>query len=174
MALRFYSYVGDAETAASLDTRRFLVRGAAGVLEWAASAGVSLRAYAELTATFIVDDQGDLWIADRQSEHVACARRRRVYSAGEMTFSIEGQPPGVVVTAVTNQSTGYCPEPASWPAVAAALDRAGVDHPDDFTARFLFRRCPACRMRNIVKDDWYVCGVCGAELPKRWNFVEDA
>jgi hypothetical protein len=24
--------------------------------------------------------------------------------------------------------------------------------------------------RNVVKDNWFVCGVCGAELPVKWNF----
>jgi transcription initiation factor TFIIIB Brf1 subunit/transcription initiation factor TFIIB len=37
-----------------------------------------------------------------------------------------------------------------------------------------FRRCPACGERNIVKDDWFVCGVCGADLPTVWNFLPDS
>ncbi len=32
------------------------------------------------------------------------------------------------------------------------------------------RRCLACGQRNIVKDDWFVCGVCGKDLPAAWNF----
>jgi hypothetical protein len=29
-----------------------------------------------------------------------------------------------------NQSTGFCPQPESWSAVATALDRADVPHPE--------------------------------------------
>ncbi|MCB9759556.1 MAG: hypothetical protein H6739_06920 [Alphaproteobacteria bacterium] len=83
-----------------------------------------------------------------------------------MTFA--GDPPEVV--GVTNQSTGFCPEPKCWGAVAAALDQAGVRHPDGWTAAFVFRRCPACGQRNLVKDDWWRCAVCDAGLPRGWNF----
>ena len=41
--------------------------------------------------------------------------------AGEITFTV--RPGSISVTWVTNQSTGYCPEPASWPAVETALAR---------------------------------------------------
>jgi hypothetical protein len=122
---------------------------------------------ANLTCTFVVDRHGHLWIADRQSEHVACARGEPVLSAGEISFAFD--PRGPFVTAVTNQSTGYCPEPASWPSVAAALDRAGLRRPAGFTSQFVFRRCEACGATNLVKDDWYVCGVCDAPLPPTWN-----
>jgi hypothetical protein len=29
--------------------------------------------------------------------------------------------------------------------------------------------CTACE-RNVVKDRWFECQVCGAELPQAWNF----
>lgn len=74
-----------------------------------------------------------------------------------------------MVTQISNQSTGYCPEPTSWATVAPALDRAGLPVPDDFTDVFGFRRCPDCGQINIVKDDHYACGVCGSRLPARWN-----
>jgi hypothetical protein len=48
-----------------------------------------------------------------------------------MTFARAGQ--GWRVVALTNQSTGYCPDHDSWPAVDRALGRVGVEHPDDFT-----------------------------------------
>jgi hypothetical protein len=70
---------------------------------------------------------------------------------------------------VTNQSTGYCPEPESWPAVAAALDRIPLPHPGGFTPSFIFRRCPACVQLNVVKEGDFTCAVCGADLPLRWN-----
>jgi hypothetical protein len=72
---------------------------------------------------------------------------------------------------VSNQSTGYCPEPASWPAVARALDAAGIAHPGRFTVAVIFRRCDACGERNLVKDDWFECAICGAPLASEWNFA---
>src|SRR5262249_31051208 len=120
-----------------------------------------------LAATFVIDDQEGLRIADRRSEHVACAGSGPVRAAGELFLRVEGGE--VEVVEVSNQSTGYCPEPESWPAVAAALARAGVPHPGRFTTEVVFRRCGRCGQRNIVKDGWFVCGVCGAELPSQWN-----
>jgi hypothetical protein len=83
-----------------------------------------------------------------------------------MFFAIDGGRVGVVEA--SNQSTGYCPEPESWTAVAAALDRIGVPHPGGFTLEIMFRRCPKCGERNMVKDGWFACG---AELPKEWNLA---
>lgn len=74
------------------------------------------------------------------------------------------------VERVTNQSTGYCPEPESWEALASALDRISVERPDFFDPVSVFRRCPECSQINIVKDDWYMCGVCDSPLPTKWNF----
>lgn len=52
----------------------------------------------------------------------------------------------------------------------AALEGIGVPHPGRFTTEAVFRRCPGCGERNIVKDGWFVCGCCGSELPAAWNF----
>src|SRR5262249_34892206 len=98
----------------------------------------------------------------------ACAGGGLVLSAGEMFLVPAAE--GLRVEEVSNQSTGYCPEPESWPAGAAALDRIGITHPGRFTQEIVFRRCPACGERSIVKDRWFVCGVCGADLPAAWNF----
>jgi hypothetical protein len=99
---------------------------------------------------------------------VACAAGESVLSAGEIFF--DARPPARV-TAVSNLSTGYCPEPQSWAAVATALDQLAVPHPGRFTDEFVFRRCPACGERNLVKDDDYSCALCGADLPAIWNFA---
>jgi len=109
-----------------------------------------------------------LLVADRRSEHVACAGGGAVLSAGEMWFGIDCD--RVEVVEVSNQSTGFCPESESWPVVAAALDQIGVLHPGHFTTEIVFRRCRSCGERNVVKDHWYVCGVCDSELPREWNF----
>ena len=116
-------------------------------------------------ATFVVTLDGALRVASRRSEHVACAGGGDVLAAGEIVFDDRG-----IVVGVSNLSTGYCPEPASWDAVRAALDAAGIAHPGAYTHAFVFRRCPACGERNLVKDDHFACALCDAELPAAWNF----
>jgi hypothetical protein len=118
--------------------------------------------------TFVVGLGGGLRLAPRRSEHVALAGGAEVLAAGEMTFVADGS--GWRVGAVTNQSTGYCPDPDCWPAVAGALDRLGVPHPGDFTDKAVFRRCPACGERNIVRDGNFACALCDSDLPAHWNF----
>jgi hypothetical protein len=139
------------------------------VLDWLVRTGQKVGRDGIVTTTFVIDTDGWLWVADRHSEHVACAEGRDVLSAGEMTFDVSS--PVVSVTDATNQSLGYCPEPDSWPAVASALERAGIKPLGGFTAEFIFRRCLACGTKNIVKDGWYECGVCGSSLSQDWNFV---
>lgn len=168
MAARSYRYVGPehvragaagAAGGAAIDDEGELARwlaGHAGEVEQGA-----------VPATFVVSLDGVLRLASRRSEHVACAGGQPVLAAGEMFF--EHRPP-VRVVAASNLSTGYCPEPASWDAVAAALDRAGVGHPGRFTSEFAFRRCDECGERNLIKDDHFVCAICGADLPADWNF----
>lgn len=140
----------------------------ADVVAFAASMGQVLSRDGFLAATFVIDLGGRLLLADRHSEHVACAGGQDVLAAGEIFFTLDdaGRP---VAGEVTNQSTGYCPEPDCFAAVAAALDRVGIVRPDRFTAAFAFRRCPACGQRNLVKDGFYACDVCGHELPRERN-----
>jgi hypothetical protein len=120
-------------------------------------------------ATYVIDVDGVFRIADRRSEHVACAAGGKVRSAGEVTFAIHH---GVEVIAISNQSTGYCPEPESWPSVAAAISAAGFEPPDGFTFACHFRICPACGAKNLVKDSVFECGVCNADLPAAYNCQE--
>lgn len=137
------------------------------VRRWIRQTEQELNAGGSVTATFVIDESGFLRIADRRSEHVACAGGRPVRSAGEMTFAV--RPSGISVAWVTNQSTGYCPEPDSWPAVQAALARAGIAALEGFSQEFLFRRCPSCGSINIIKDGIFECGVCSTSLPEGWN-----
>src|SRR5262245_52318542 len=119
---RLYEYVGPD------DIRRKALTAPAGVriesaldLEnWARQTGQRPNREGLIAVTFVVDEQGDLRVADRGSEHVACSGGRPVLSAGELFFL------AAEVAEVSNQSTGFCPEPESWPVVAAALDRAGL------------------------------------------------
>lgn len=118
--------------------------------------------------TFVVDVAGRLLVAERHSEHVVCAGGAAVLAAGELWFEVTGGRAEVVE--VSNQSTGYCPEPSCWAAVEAALEAARLEHPGGLTRACVFRRCPSCGMRNLVKDAVYVCAVCDAALPEAWNF----
>jgi len=117
-------------------------------------------------ATYVVTEDGVLRIASRRSEHVACAGGQPVLAAGEMFFARDH------AVEISNLSTGYCPEPGCWTVVADALDRAGLAHPTRFTTEITFRRCSACGERNVVKDEFFVCAVCDADLPVDWNFQD--
>jgi hypothetical protein len=163
---RLYTYVGPDIIKARAAGRPAgtKIELAADLLAWVRSADAEQDLVA---ATFVLDARGSLLLADRRSEHVACAAAGPVLSAGELFFRLESN--AVEVVEASNQSTGYCPEPESWVSVAAELDRLGVRHPGRFTLEVVFRRCERCGERNVVKDGWLVCGVCGAELPERWN-----
>jgi hypothetical protein len=121
--------------------------------------------------TFVVPVDGVLRLAPRRSEHVACATGASVLAAGEITVRLVGDlgDRAWTVAEVTNQSTGYCPDPACWPAVAAALGLAGLSHPGGFTVEVVFRRCVTCRELNIVREDHFVCVFCDGDLPTAWN-----
>ncbi len=167
---RLYRYLGPPETrcAAAGKPMGCLVRAVSDVVRWIRETRQEPDRGGEITATFVVDETGTLHIADRHNEHVACAGGRPVQSAGEMSFSVKRDV--VTVTSVTNQSTGYCPEPACWPAVAAALARAGLAAPEGFSTAFEFRRCVRCSTVNLVKESVFQCGVCEAPLLREWNF----
>jgi hypothetical protein len=164
---RRYHYVGPAEVyRRAIATDAVEVDSPASLGRWLA--GRDRRDLAE-PFTFVVALDGVLRLAPRRSEHVALAGGEGVLAAGEMAFAVDGT--GWRVAEVTNQSTGYCPDPDCWPAVADALDRVGVPHPDGFTHQILFRRCPTCGERNIVRDDDFTCALCDSALPARWNFI---
>ncbi|MFF3937197.1 hypothetical protein [Streptomyces phaeofaciens] len=160
---RRYGYVGPQ------DIRRAVTPGAGGRVIRAAA---DLDAYATRDGepyTYVVGPDGLLRLAPRRSEHVACAGGGDVLAAGEIAFG--HGPRGWEVREVSNQSTGYCPDPDCWPAVAAALDRVGVGRPDGFTHALVFRRCERCGERNVVREGVFVCVFCDEELPLVWNLA---
>src|SRR4051812_11691602 len=124
--MRLYHYVGPREIAQRVRNAPpgALVASASDVLAWARLTQQQPDAAGCVIATFVVDATGALRVADRRSEHVACAGGGPVQSAGEITLALSGTL--VSVVAVSNQSTGFCPEPESWPAVRAALEAAGL------------------------------------------------
>lgn len=167
--MRLYRYVGpkqicDRATATPGGTP---IRSAADITRWIQASGQRPGPDGSIIATFVIDAAGVLLVADRRTEHVACAGRQPVQSAGEMTFSVDGSE--VEIAAVSNQSTGYCPEPESWPAVSAALDRARLVSPVGFALACDFRLCLRCCAKNLVKDGIFECGVCSADLPAVYN-----
>ena len=169
MAPRQYQYVGPAnirDFALASSPPGTPIHSVDDLSAWIVSRSSETEPDGSLIATFTVDVSGTLLLAPRRSEHVACAGGGPVLSAGEITF-FDGD-----VSEITNQSAGFCPEPESWTTVAAGLDAIPVNRPDDFTTRVEFRLCPACNERNIVKDGWFVCDLCGADLPETWNFPE--
>jgi hypothetical protein len=164
---KMYKYVGPAEILARRRSapKGVSIKNSIDLRDWT-KATVQGRA-SEVVATYVIDKDGNFLIADRRSEHVACAGGGLVRAAGEMTFNVDGDE--ISVIEVSNQSTGYCPEPESWPQVVVALDRIPLAHPGRFTLEIVFRRCNSCSQINVVKDNWFVCVFCGKELPTQWN-----
>lgn len=167
---KLYTYVGPAQILeeARHQASGFEVRTLDELRVWLQAEG-AVRGR-ELTLTFVIDEAGILRLADRHSEHVACAGGRPVLSAGELTFSVIGEK--VRLKAASNQSTGFCPEPSSWPDVQRVLDAIGVAHAGDFTSAFDFRRCPSCGQTNLIKEGVFRCDACEAELPVTWNYAD--
>jgi hypothetical protein len=141
-----------------------VIRSAADLDAWVSERGAE---EADEPYTFVVGLDGLLRLAPRRSEHVACAGGRAVLAAGEMAFDRAAG--HWAVHEVSNQSTGYCPDPESWEAVARALDTAGVGRPARFSHEVVFRRCERCRACSIVRENDFVCVFCGGDLPREWN-----
>jgi hypothetical protein len=168
--MQIYQYVGPRHLLALAEhsPTRQRVLNAEDVKAWFLATRQRLDATGKVTATFIVDTNECLWIADRHCEHVSCAAGRPVLCAGEITFDLRRPFPHIV--AITNQSTGYCPQPSSWDGLARVLRKVGLPFPTGFTSEFHFRRCQKCGTTNIIKDDDFTCAVCLAELDAEWNF----
>lgn len=77
--MRVYRYIGPKRIADRVQPgQRGTPIGSPGdVTRWAAGSGQEPAADGCVTATFVVDPAGRLFVADRRSEHVACAGGRR-------------------------------------------------------------------------------------------------
>ncbi len=168
--MKIYPYVGNASLRDNLPptSHRYHVMQSKALLQWLKETKQPNNIDNSLTVTFIIDFGNKLWINDRHSEHVLCANGEDVLSAGEMTFDVANTP--VDIVSITNQSTGYCPEPESFRSVKLALNQTDLKYPLDFTTAYQFRLCKNCGTKNIIKDNWYVCAVCDADLNLKWNF----
>ena len=72
---RPYRYIGpeDIRRRTVGNTERFCVRQAADVLRCLARLEPAAACRSYVPTTYVIDPQGQLWLADRRSEHVACA-----------------------------------------------------------------------------------------------------
>lgn len=163
--MRRYAYVGPASIkAASTGAAGVAITSRAALVGWLTANARDVAADGG-AVTYVVTVDGLLRVAPRRSEHVACAGGGDVLAAGELVLGRDGR-----VVEASNLSTGFCPEPDCWGALAAALDTAGVPRPEGLTHAVAFRRCEACGARNLVKDGVLACAVCDADLPTDWNF----
>jgi hypothetical protein len=167
---RVYHYVGSNEIAEAVAgiPPGFLISRASDIATWFNTSNQKMGRDGLVTATFIITLDGKLCIADRHSEHIACAAGKPVLSAGELTLELVNQ--SLTVSTVSNQSTGYCPELESWVTVASVLQQVGLNVPSGFDPAFQFRRCPKCNAINVIKENVLECAICETELPVLWNF----
>ena len=121
-----------------------------------------------IIVSFVIDRQNRLLVSDRHAEHVACALGEAVQSAGEICFQIVNHF-SLSVDWISNQSTGYCPEPSSWKSVESCMMSLEIAIPNGFRPAYQFRRCTTCDNLNLIKDNWFVCSLCNADLPQEWN-----
>jgi hypothetical protein len=166
-----YKYVGPNSIRDSVQgkSKGRMIKNRADLRDWLLQSGQEADACRQIRLTFIVDNDG-LRVADRHSEHVQCAGGESVLSAGELCFEWLG----LDIIETSNQSTGYCPEPCSFEALRRSVEDSGLslENKEQFTHEIIFRRCRSCLQRNIVKDHWFECALCGAELSQLWNFAK--
>jgi hypothetical protein len=123
--MRLYHYVGQRDLLELKDApiARCEPDDPASLQAWLHHERISLPA----TLTFVVTSAGRLRVASRHAEHVVCARGAPVLVAGEIEIDLRRDI--LIVLGVTNQSTGYCPEPECFSAVRAALIECGLAAP---------------------------------------------
>lgn len=165
---RHYTYVGPRELEAQAGSAipRLQPNTSAELSQWLKLQGLK----PPVTLTFVVTLEGHLRVSPRHAEHVACAEGRPVLAAGEIEFVQAAA--HLRVASLTNQSTGYCPEPDCFRAVAASLRAIGIAAPECFSHDFIFRRCERCLSICIVKELDFSCPSCSAALPAEWNFAQ--
>jgi len=159
--MKQYTYVGDSEILKRVKPsyKGFPIKTIEDILKWIKETK-QITHHGFLTATFIINLNGELLLADRHSEHVQCAFGAPVLSAGEITFFIKKNE--LEVTEISNQSTGYCPHLDTWIYVQPALEMLKLEHPGKFTNAFTFGLCEKCLKYAIVKEGYEECSTCGS------------
>lgn len=128
-----YCYIGPAELNVELEIPRRHVTYRNQIEEW-----LNRREVDQCSVTYIVNQAEELWISDRQTEHVVCAQGKPVLAAGEIGFLLNQT---IEIEYVSNQSLGYCLPQNTWSVTQRVLDRLEIPHPGEFTLRCEFRRC---------------------------------
>ncbi|NER32623.1 MAG: hypothetical protein F6J93_00835 [Oscillatoria sp. SIO1A7] len=166
---RLYQYVGPERLRLAVAGCPIGVRIASlGEIEnWMSSLEREPNAAGLMPASFVVDLNGHMRVADSNSEHIAVAGGMPVLAAGKIFFGTGDR--SLEVVEITNQATGFCPEPKSWEAVAKAIEKVPLSHPGKFTSEYVYRRCESCGELNVVKGNLFICDFCNASLPKVWN-----
>ena len=110
-----------------------------------------LRIYSSWPAgEFVVMSAGIIAHCPEVSEHVAFAGGGDVWAAREISIAWAAPAWG---RAGSHQSVDrLLPGSDCWPAVAKARDRASVGHSDGSLQPVLFRLCPQCQERNVVRE----------------------
>ena len=109
MAARQYQYVGPddiREAALPSSPAGTPIRSADDLLAWIAGRSSDTEPAGSLIATFTVDVGRTLLLAPRRFEHVACAGGDPVRSAGEITFSADGDVSEIINQSAPNRSHG--------------------------------------------------------------------
>lgn len=168
--IQLYSYVGSQEIFDAIDFNftGYKISKSEDILDWIKLTNQEITNNSVI-ATFIINEKQELVINDRHSEHVLCAGGKNVISAGEITFLVKGKNQ-VLISEISNQSTGYCPQPESWDYVKEVLSKIGIEHPNYFTLAFEFRLCNNCKSINLIKDNIFECQMCESTLDLEWNF----
>ncbi|AFM06300.1 hypothetical protein Fleli_3998 [Bernardetia litoralis DSM 6794] len=168
--IQLYSYVGSQEIFDSVDINfvGYKISKSKDILNWIEKTAQELINNS-IIATFIINENHQLVINDRHSEHVQCAGGKNVISAGEISFLIEKKDK-ISINEISNQSTGYCPKPESWKYVEKVLSKIEIEYPNYFTLAFDFRLCTNCQTINLIKEQVFECQMCETELDLKWNF----
>jgi len=162
---RLFIYVGPPQfIEQGFSSDRFRILSSADLGIWRSQVS-DLERVGTTASTYVITESQELWVADRRSEHVSCARGLCVIAAGEIFLGSDGH-----VDRITNQSTGYCPSRGSWAGVKETLRVLKIAcPPGGFDPAFEFRRCTSCGEVQLVKDDFFYCTTCSAELSAEWN-----
>ncbi len=167
--MKKYKFVGNSELLQFIDPKLMghHIKSTKDIENWIKINHQKFDFNVEITATFVIDLDFNLLINDRHSEHIVCANGKEVFSAGEITFKLLKNKT-IIISKITNQSTGYCPSSASWDAVKISLEKTDILFPEFFTTFFEFRICEKCHWINVIKDEYFVClnDNCQNELPK--------